>query len=129
MARKKKVTPLTGEDLLNQVKQLGDLSKEEKARACGYIMTTKTGKSRVNIMKFQNALLDAMGMDLEGGGSGEGRGGRKPSYRTRVQSNKNLLIGAAYTAQMGLEPGDEFEITLGRKHIKLVKLEAEEEEA
>jgi hypothetical protein len=25
---------------------------------------------------------------------------------------------------MGLQPGDEFEITLGRKQIKLVKLEA-----
>jgi hypothetical protein len=125
MARKKITQPLTGEALLAQVKQLGDISKDDKARACGYLSTTKTGKSRVNIMQFQNALLDAMGIDLEGSGSsGTGRRGRTPSYRIRIQSNQNLLVSAAYTAQMGLQPGDEFEITLGRKHIKLVKLEA-----
>jgi len=40
-----------------------------------------------------------------------------------VQSNGNLLIGSAYTTQLGLKPGDEFEITLGRKHIHLKQLE------
>jgi hypothetical protein len=44
-----------------------------------------------------------------------------------VQSNGNLLIGSAYTKQMGLQPGDEFEITLGRKHIHLKQLGAEDE--
>jgi hypothetical protein len=34
----------------------------------------------------------------------------------------------AYTAQLGLEPGDEFEIKLGRKQIKLIPLGATEEE-
>jgi hypothetical protein len=124
MARKKITQPMTGEALLAQVKQLGNISKDDKARACGYLTTTKTGQSRVSIMQFQNALLDAMGMDLEGSSSGTSRRGRTPSYRIRVQSNQNLLVSAAYTAQMGLQPGDEFEITLGRKHIKLVKLEA-----
>ncbi|NEP28504.1 AbrB-like transcriptional regulator, partial [Moorena sp. SIO3I6] len=41
----------------------------------------------------------------------------------------NLLIGSAYTKQMGLEPGDQFEITLGRKHIHLKQLDETEEEA
>jgi hypothetical protein len=124
MARKKITAPMTGEALLAQVIQLGNISKDDKARACGYLTTTKTGQSRVNIMQFQNALLEAMGVDLEGRSSGAGRRGRTPSYRIRVQSNQNLLVSAAYTVQMGLQPGDEFEITLGRKHIKLVKLEA-----
>jgi hypothetical protein len=43
-----------------------------------------------------------------------------------VQSNGNLLIGAAYTKQMELRPGDEFEISLGRKHIHLKQLDREE---
>jgi AbrB-like transcriptional regulator len=123
MAKKKITAPMTGEALLAQVIQLGNISKDDKARACGYLTTTKTGQSRVNIMQFQNALLEAMGIDLEGRSSGAGRSGRTPSYRIRVQSNQNLLVSAAYTAQMGLQPGDEFEITLGRKHIKLVRLE------
>jgi len=32
------------------------------------------------------------------------------------------------TAQLGLQPGDEFEIRLGRKQIKLIPLGAAEEE-
>jgi len=45
-----------------------------------------------------------------------------------VQGNGNLLVGKAYTALLGLEPGDEFEIKLGRKQIKLIPLGAAEEE-
>jgi hypothetical protein len=33
------------------------------------------------------------------------------------------VIGAAYTLSMGLKPGDEFEIKLGYKHIRLVQLD------
>jgi hypothetical protein len=39
-----------------------------------------------------------------------------------------LLIGAAYTKQMELQPGDEFEISLGRKHIHLRQIDQEEVE-
>ncbi|MFM2428850.1 MAG: hypothetical protein RLZZ511_63 [Cyanobacteriota bacterium] len=122
MSKKKPPEPLTGEALLKKVKTLGNLSKEDKARECGYLTKTKTGQLRVNAVKFQSALLDAMGMDLDGKGDGTGRGGRTPSYRISVQSNGNLLIGAAYTKQMDLKPGDEFVITLGRKHIKLKQI-------
>ena len=50
------------------------------------------------------------------------------SYRIHVQSNGNLLIGAAYTKQLGLKPGDELEINLGRKHIHLKQLTQEEDQ-
>lgn len=115
-------TPLTGEELVNKVKELGSLSKDEKAKACGYYTLTKNGIERVNMMKFLKALISAEGIVLDGSGSGNGRGGRSASYRITVQSNGNLLIGSAYTRKMGLNPGDEFEITLGRKHIHLKPL-------
>jgi hypothetical protein len=54
--------------------------------------------------------------------------GRQLSYATKVQFNGNLMVGKAYTAQMGLQPGDAFEIKLGRKQIKLIRLGAAEEE-
>lgn len=130
MAKKKVQTiePLVGEALLQKVKDLGNLSKEEKAKACGYYAMTKGGVERVNMMKFLNALIDAEGITLDGRGKdANGRGGRSASYRITVQSNGNLLIGAAYTKQMDLEPGDEFLITLGRKHIRLTQLEGNEE--
>jgi hypothetical protein len=112
-------TPLTGIALVDKVKELGNLSKEEKARACGYYTQTKNGIERVNMMKFLNALIDAEGIELDSTSEGIGRGGRSASYRISVQSNGNLLIGSAYTKKMGLVSGDEFEITLGRKHIHL----------
>jgi bifunctional DNA-binding transcriptional regulator/antitoxin component of YhaV-PrlF toxin-antitoxin module len=40
----------------------------------------------------------------------------------KVHFNGNLMIGKAYTDQLGLKPGDEFEIKLGRKQIQLLPL-------
>lgn len=130
---KKKNEPLTGKELIKKVKELEHLSREDKAKACGYSTQTKSGVERVNMMKFLNALIDADGeLTLDSQRNGNGRGGRNASYRITVQSNGNLLIGAAYTKQMDLQPGDEFEITLGRKHIHLKQVnqdgEVEEED-
>jgi hypothetical protein len=125
MNKKKKSEPLTGEALLQKVKELGNLSREEKAKACGYYTTTKNGTERVSMMKFYNALIEAEGVELDGKQQRmNGRGGRSASYRISVQSNGNLLIGSAYTKQMDLHPGDEFEISLGRKHIHLKQLDS-----
>jgi hypothetical protein len=43
--------------------------------------------------------------------------------------NGNLPVGKAYTAQLDLMPGDEFEIKLGCMQIRLVPVgEADDEE-
>ncbi|MGG6293132.1 AbrB family transcriptional regulator [Leptolyngbya sp. AN02str] len=110
------------------MKQLEHLSKEEKAKECGYYTVTKNGVERVNMMKFLNALIEAEGIELDGKQGTNGRGGRSASYRITVQSNGNLLIGSAYTKQMNLSPGDEFEISLGRKHIRLKQIDEENQE-
>jgi hypothetical protein len=120
---------LTGPDLLAKVKELGDVSKSELVRECGYVSTKKDGGERLNFTAFYEALLGAKGVSLgDGGGDGRGKGGRKLSYVATVQGNGNLLVGKAYTAILGLEPGDEFEIKLGRKQIKLIPAGAAEEE-
>jgi len=125
----KKVEPLVGEQLIHKVKELDNISKEEKAKACGYYTITKNGHERVNMMQFLNALIDAEGIDLEGKSTGNGHGGRSASYRITVQANGQLLIGSAYTKQLRLNPGDEFEISLGRKHIRLNHLSREKDQA
>ena len=127
MAKQKKVKTLIGEELLTKVKELETLSKEEKAKVCGYSTVTKNGIERVNMMKFLNALIDAEGIQLDSSPSLNGHGGRSASYRISVQSNGNLLIGSAYTKQMNLKPGDEFVITLGKKHIRLKQVDTEDE--
>jgi len=80
--------PLTGLELIEKVKQLGNLSKEEKARECGYYTMTKNGIERVNMMKFLNALIDAEGIDLDSSANGQGRAGARPA----TGSVSNLII-------------------------------------
>jgi hypothetical protein len=38
------------------------------------------------------------------------------------------MVGRAYTVQLDFKPGDEFEIKLGRKQIKLIPLGGTDEE-
>ncbi len=128
MPKQKKIEPLVGEELLKKVKELENESKEDKAKKCGYYTITKNGIERVNMMKFLNALIDAEGIQLDSAPNANGRGGRSASYRISVQSNGNLLIGSAYTKQMNLKPGDEFLITLGKKHIRLRQVDADDKE-
>jgi hypothetical protein len=118
---------LTGADLLARVKELGDASKSELVRSCGYVSTKKDGSERLNFTAFYEALLEAKGMTLGDGGASGKRRGRQLSYATKVQFNGNLLVGSAYTSQLGLKPGDEFEIKLGRKQIQLIPAGSQEE--
>ena len=115
---------LTGSDLLLKVKELGDASKSDLVRSCGYVSTKKDGAERLNFTAFYEALLEAKGMNLGTGGragrTGSGKRGRDLSYHAKVQFNGNLMVGKAYTAMLGLQPGDEFEIKLGRRQIRLV---------
>ena len=122
---------LTGTDLLAKVKALGDASKSDLVRECGYVSTKKDGSERLNFTAFYEALLEAKGLSLGSDTAGRGKGGRKLSYVATVQGNGNLLVGKAYTAMLDLQPGDEFEIKLGRRQITLAPIggPAEDEES
>ncbi|BDA76025.1 hypothetical protein CAL7716_101910 (plasmid) [Calothrix sp. PCC 7716] len=117
----KQIEVLEGKALVDKVKEMPNSSKEEKAKACGYYIVTKDGQERVSIMKFLNALLDAEEISFDTPSDKSSRG-RSASYRIAVQSNGALLIGSAYTKQLGLKPGDEFSLNIGRKHIKLIAI-------
>ena len=91
---------LTGPELLSKVKELGDVSKSELVRECGYLSTKKDGSERLNFTAFYEALLNAKGVNL--GTDSAGRG-----------------TGKAYIAVLDLLPGNEFEIKLSRKQIML----------
>jgi hypothetical protein len=120
---------LTGPDLLAKVKELGNASKSDLVRACGYVSSKKDGSERLNFTAFYEALLEAKGVSLgDGGGKGQGQAGRSLSYIAKVQGNGNLLVGMAYTGLLALKPGDEFEIKLGRKQIRLVPVGGADDE-
>ncbi|MBV9385378.1 MAG: AbrB family transcriptional regulator [Chroococcidiopsidaceae cyanobacterium CP_BM_ER_R8_30] len=119
-------SPLTGKALLQKVKG-SDLPRRDLAKECGYYTETKSGAKRVNLSEFYNAVLAAKGVELEPEGTKDGRG-REASYRVSVHKNGSIVIGANYTQSMGLQPGDEFEIKLGYKHIRLIQSDSDRTE-
>ncbi len=50
---------LSGSELLAKVKELGDGSKSDLARSCGYVSSKKGGTERLNFTAFYEALLEA----------------------------------------------------------------------
>ncbi|NJO80582.1 MAG: AbrB family transcriptional regulator [Cyanobacteria bacterium RM1_2_2] len=120
--------PLTGKALLQRVKELSHLPRREKARRCGYYTVGKNNQTRVNLADFVGAVLEAEGTSLDAEGAKDGRG-REPTYRVSVHKNGQIVIGSTYTEKMGLKPGDEFEIKLGYKHIHLIQIDSEEDDA
>lgn len=118
--------PLTGQALLLKVKKLKDYSREEKAKLCGYITIEDDGSERINFIGFLNALIDAEGVILDRDSSDHHRPSkRQPSYKTSVHINGTICIGATYTKQLDLQPGDEFHIVLGQKQIRLTKIDGD----
>lgn len=89
MDKQKKIKPLTGEELINKVKELENLSKEEKAKICGYYSVTKNGLERVYMMQFLNALLDAEGIELDVTDKVNGQRESNASDPITVQPNGN----------------------------------------
>ena len=118
-------TPLQGKELLKKVKELSHLSRRKKAIECGYYSVGNNKQPKAKIAEFLEAILEAQGIKLSDGRSKDGRG-REASYRVSVHKNGSIVIGSAYTSEMGLNPGDEFEIKLGYKHIHLNQIKDDE---
>ncbi|WP_346294318.1 AbrB family transcriptional regulator [Sphaerothrix gracilis] len=112
--------PLTGKALLQKAQELSHLSRREIAQACGYTSQTKSNRVRVSLESFYEALLVAKGLNL--GPKSDGRG-REATYRLTVHQNGQIVIGSAYTQELKLKPGDEFDLKLGYKHIHLRQVE------
>lgn len=110
--------PLEGKALLQKVKELSDIPRRQRAKACGYYTLAKNDKERVNLTAFYDAVLAAKGVPLDPERTKDGRG-REATFRVSVHKNGQIVIGSSYTEKMGLQPGDEFEIKLGYKHIHL----------
>jgi AbrB-like transcriptional regulator len=117
-------SPLTGKALLRQVTELASSSKRDTAIACGYAKTAKSGKIRVDLTGFYNAVLAAKGVNVDADEKQDGRG-KVASYRVTVQKNGSLIIGSTYTKKLGLVEGDVLEIKLGSKHIRLIPVTVE----
>ena len=95
----------------------------------GYVSSKKDGSERLNFTAFYEALLEAKGVSLGmAAAMARARLAAALSYVAKVQGNGNLLVGMAYTGLLGLNPGDEFEIKLGKKQIRLIPVGGADEE-
>ena len=117
-------TALTGKALLQKVKELAHKPRRETAKECGYFTVTKDKQERVNLAEFYDAILEARGIPLSPDGKKDGRG-REATYMVSVHKNGQIVIGSTYTKEMGLKPGDEFDIKLGYKHIHLIQVDGQ----
>jgi hypothetical protein len=118
------MSALTGPELLAEVKRLESqgIGPNALARETGYFTVKKDGTERINRSAFFEALLEAKGVVI--GGIPQSAAGRKLTFHTKVQFNGNLMIGRAYTAAAGFDPGDEFRIVVGRKGFTLKAIAA-----
>ena len=110
---------LVGKELLDKARSLSNRPEDEIARGCGYVGPS----GRLLTKSFYRALVEAKA-EVQGwqlprttsrSSATGGTRGRQADFRTRVHGNGNLLVGHAYTRQLGLEPGQEFRIELHRE--------------
>jgi tetratricopeptide (TPR) repeat protein len=57
-------SPLQGDELLIKIKEMGDVSKSELVRGCGYGSTSNEGTEILNHSDFYEALLRAKGFEV-----------------------------------------------------------------
>jgi hypothetical protein len=108
---------LTGSELLAKVKELGDVSKSELVRGCGYVSSKKDGTERLNFTAFYEALLEAKGTTI--GEKAKTGPGRKLSYLTTILAKGHAVIGQGYVSQIGGGPDDQLKIEVKRGRIVL----------
>ena len=118
------IEPLIGDVLLEKIKEVGDVSKSDLVRACGYVSTKKDAGERLNYTAFYEALLEAKGVDTLFNGSQHDH----LDFIATVDSNGDLEIDKKYTELLDLRPGDQFDIKIGRKGFRLVPCDDYEEE-
>ncbi len=56
---------LKGKELLEKIKELGDITKSDLVRACGYVSFKQDGSERLGFTSFYEALLEAKGVPRE----------------------------------------------------------------
>ena len=59
------LAPLIGTELLSKIKELGDISKADMAKKCGYVSKHQDGSEKILLTDFYEALLSAKGVDIE----------------------------------------------------------------
>jgi AbrB-like transcriptional regulator len=114
---------LTGKALVAKTKTLRHLNISETARQCGYFRIDKSGKTRIELKKYYDALMVAQ--NLRNDRTKTAKRGRQVTNLTSTQKNGNIVIGAAYTNAFNFPEGTKWSIKVSSKKIVLEKVEPE----
>lgn len=97
---------LKGQELLAKIKAMGEASKSDIARACGYVTTKKDGSERINFTAYYEAIIEAKGVDLGTPAPKSGKRGKALSFKAKVSKAGTIPVTAGYSSMLGLEEGD-----------------------
>lgn len=125
------MAPLTGKALLEKLKELGNMLREEQARVCGYTQKGRGGVERVNEKKFLAAIASAAGFVAADSQPEVSSPGRSATGEITVQAKGQVVIGPSYTSALKINPGDKLQvrvITKGRGAGKIELLPVVEEQ-
>ena len=113
-------SPLRGDELLNKVRSLGDVSKSDLVRACGYCIMQSDGTERLDFTAFYEALLEAKGLTAAPEGvDGVMEDSRQLTYTCSIQNDGSLILYKPYTLLLDLLPGDKFYVVLSESGLSL----------
>lgn len=112
---------LTGQTLLDKIKELGDIGKDELARATGYVKTKKDGTESFRYSSMHEAIIEAStGVKIGSKAASSGKPGRSLAYVTSVAKSGSAIIGRGYLAQLGAETGDELDISVNAEAGQII---------
>ena len=124
-------TTLTGQELLDKIKELGAVSRSDVARACGYVSTKKDGSERINFTAFYEAISEAKGVVLAPPESKarSGKRGKALSFCVKASKTGVIPVTAGYSALIGVAAGEQVTIEQVDGGLLLRKAAAEAPEA
>lgn len=115
---------LTGQELLDKIKELGAISRSDVARACGYVTTKKDGSERINFTAFYEAISEAKGVILAPPeGKAKGKRGKPLSFCVKSSKGGVIPVTAGYAELIGVGPSQHVMIEHGDGWLKLTKAE------
>lgn len=113
MVKQKKIEPLVSAELIRKVKELENLNRAEKAKACGYYSVTKKGLERVNMKQFLNALIEAEGIKLNENHQTKEDNSPSASYPVGVQATSSTNLKQIIKVNRLGKPADKPKAVVG----------------
>lgn len=104
---------LEGQRLLDALAELGDgATRADQADRTGYWSVAADGRRRYHYSAMAQAIGEASGLLAT---AKRGGGSQRPlPWRTTVLTTGAVLVGQRYCEELGLQPGDQVDLKIGR---------------